>query len=189
MEFTPLPFEYQSRYIDHFREWGLPLELAAIMEERDRQLEDYLATQEPAKASRVIRTTSTSIANVTQTTLSWESVDFDDLFMWNASTPTVLTARTPGRYLAITSVIWDINTSGARSLTIETTGEGGETVESAPSPAGHYTRQHLSAILGLEAGDTVSVSVFQSSGGALNIIPGAGGPGLSVLRFGGLPSV
>lgn len=44
MEFTPLPFEYGQRYSDLYRELGLTLEQAAVLEERDRELEDFLAT-------------------------------------------------------------------------------------------------------------------------------------------------
>lgn len=43
MEFTPLPFEYEIRYSDQHKKWGLPMDTAVDMDERDRQLEDYLA--------------------------------------------------------------------------------------------------------------------------------------------------
>lgn len=42
--FTPLKFEYGTRYADQFREWGLPFEFAVALEERDRELEDFLST-------------------------------------------------------------------------------------------------------------------------------------------------
>lgn len=44
MEFRSLPFEYQLRYADHHAKWGLDLDVAADMDDRDRQLEDFLAT-------------------------------------------------------------------------------------------------------------------------------------------------
>lgn len=43
MQIRPLPFEYEARYADHWLRLGFDLEQAAILEERDRQLEDYLA--------------------------------------------------------------------------------------------------------------------------------------------------
>ena len=43
MDITPLPFEYETRYGDQYRDWGIPIEQAAPLEDRDRQLEDYLA--------------------------------------------------------------------------------------------------------------------------------------------------
>lgn len=44
MDFTELPFEYEIRYGEQFPEWGIPMEQAAHLEERDRQLEDFLAS-------------------------------------------------------------------------------------------------------------------------------------------------
>lgn len=43
MEFTELPFEYTTRYGDQYKKWNIPMERAALLEERDRELEDYLA--------------------------------------------------------------------------------------------------------------------------------------------------
>lgn len=43
MDFTDLPFEYATRYGDQFKDWGIPIEQAAELEDRDRQIEDYLA--------------------------------------------------------------------------------------------------------------------------------------------------
>lgn len=40
---TPLPFEYENRYADLYEEFGIAFDTAVVMEERDRQLEDFLA--------------------------------------------------------------------------------------------------------------------------------------------------
>lgn len=48
MKITPLPFEYETRYGDQYRDWGIPLDQAAALEERDRQLENYLAGAAPS---------------------------------------------------------------------------------------------------------------------------------------------
>lgn len=42
-EFDPLPFEYEGRYADHHRSLGFDLEQATVLEQRDKDLEDYLA--------------------------------------------------------------------------------------------------------------------------------------------------
>lgn len=43
MDFDPLPFEYEGRYADHFERLGYDMEQATVLEQRDRDLEDYLA--------------------------------------------------------------------------------------------------------------------------------------------------
>lgn len=43
MDLSALPFEYEGRYGDLYRDMGLTMEQAAVLEQRDRDLEDYLA--------------------------------------------------------------------------------------------------------------------------------------------------
>lgn len=53
MDLSDLPFEYTTRYGDHFKDWGIPLDQAAALEERDRELEDYLAGLSTGAASSI----------------------------------------------------------------------------------------------------------------------------------------
>lgn len=44
MDFTTLPFEYEGRYASEYRDLGFSIEQGAWLEQRDRDLEDYLAS-------------------------------------------------------------------------------------------------------------------------------------------------
>lgn len=47
MDFTTLPFEYEGRYASEYRDLGFSIEQGAWLEQRDRDLEDYLASLSP----------------------------------------------------------------------------------------------------------------------------------------------
>jgi hypothetical protein len=138
------------------------------------------------KATHIIRTTSQSIANATNTTVLWNNVPanyadssirylhgVNDLRAFNSSGGAGSTLRAPynGTYLVIANITWDNSTVNLqRSVSM--------VYNSVNVIAGGYTNPSaavvhpivLTAIQDMNAGDTVYLNVVQNSGTARSIL-------------------
>jgi len=161
-----LGFEYASRWPE-LASLGLeiPFELVALLEERDRQLEDYLSNRPRA---RVHDASPKSLNNSVFTALTFDSERYDvgkchDTVINNGR----LTAPINGLYTIGGAVRFESNTTGFRVVRLR--------VNNAIT----IIRQVTGAINGtltmsvvtdyeLLAGDFVVLEVFQNSGGNLD---------------------
>ena len=113
-----------------------------------------------------------TIANATTTLLSWPTVRQHAGGLVSGSNATNVTIRQNGLYAFSASVTWYSNTSGARSLVINTENAGGQGViiqsDDAPTPNANK-QQTVSAIVHAREGQRVFVQVAQHSGGDLGI--------------------
>lgn len=103
----------------------------------------------------------------TRITFSGAAYDTDSMF---DSTNSTLVVHTAGRYLLKGRILWDFtaNDDGQRQLRISVNGsvvafDGQDTVD---APAGLGTSQDVSTIVQLNAGDVISLRVFQTTGSA-----------------------
>lgn len=108
---------------------------------------------------------STTIANSTNTTLTYNTELWDTLGEYNTSTG-VFTAKDAGVYLVIASSRWD-NTNNTREYRLgsSSSGTGGFFVEEWVSGTWGRFNQNGSALITLDAGGTISIWCSQSSGG------------------------
>lgn len=121
--------------------------------------------------ARVYNSGNISINNAawTQLTFDTERYDYDTMHDLVVN-PSRLTCRTAGLYLIIANVEWQISQVGRRLTRIILNGAtwiGGD--ERAPQDTG-YAAPCVSTIYELAISDYVELDVYQSSGGALNIV-------------------
>jgi hypothetical protein len=110
-----------------------------------------------------------SIANNTDTVLNWELEDWDtDAFHDNATNNSRLTIPSgkSGYYQINTFFVWANNATGVREIILN---KNGTTIYFTSLPASNSQGYaQASFIVSATAGDYFTVSVYQSSGGALN---------------------
>lgn len=125
------------------------------------------------------RGSTQSIANNTANVLvSWTTETYDVGAMFAATSTTLATIPTGkgGIYLITTSIEFAANATGYRGVQINTAGTTRVRQTVASVGAGPATRVSLATVWNLAAGDTVTVGLFQDSGGALNITNSDGMP-------------
>jgi len=134
---------------------------------------------------KLSRSTAQSIANMTDTLISFdtESFDFGGWFGGSGTTVTVPASAIPSGYTTIALLIvarsrFAINATGARIIRIlkNGTAEDGTSVGGLPSDV---TDVNSVAFVTAVSGDTIQLQVYQSSGGSLN----ADVNKLSVVRY------
>jgi hypothetical protein len=123
-----------------------------------------------------------TITNVTPTDLTWNTEDWDtNGFHDNAVNNERLTVPLgfAGKYLVLADATFDANASGSRIVTIQKNGAGTHINDSrdAVSSVGLGTSISISGYLDLAVGDFVTVNVYQTSGGNLDVL------GSTVSRF------
>lgn len=137
-----------------------------------------LALAQPPRAI-VARTTNQSINNNTVTAVSFDSevLDPDGLITVTATTITLARA---GVYMLAGGATFTNNATGDRLLLLNVGGSeligGGN---SAPASATNTTRMNAAQCILANASDTITMTVLQTSGGALNLT----GARLSVIRL------
>jgi hypothetical protein len=110
-----------------------------------------------------------SIGNNSNTTVQFNTVEFDDSGFWNAAAFRFeIPAGMGGLYSIQTNVCFASNSTGNRSCNLVVTGARVGTVWMAPNPT-NVTRLFCAATVPLVAGDTVLTQAFQTSGGSLNV--------------------
>jgi hypothetical protein len=110
-----------------------------------------------------------SIANNTETTLNWELEDWDtDAFHDNSTNNSRLTIPSgkSGYYQINTFFAWANNATGSREIIINK--NGATLYYTSPAAASGQAFGQASFIVSATAGDYFTITVYQSSGGALN---------------------
>lgn len=135
-------------------------------------------------AARVFHSVAQAVPNNSTTVLSFDSEAFDTGGFHSTTTNNDrLVAPRRGFYQVSANVSWEI-AAGDREIRILKGGSSNVTVADAETPAnsGQFTRQNLSGLTLMEAGDFVIVAANQLSGGSLNI-QGAAGDNAPVLAM------
>lgn len=139
---------------------------------------DLLAVGSTAAAGRSLaphahRTSTLSVANSTDTTVTWQDATGNGLGWWSAGTnPTRVTVRAAGRYVASCFSRWAGNGTGYRTAEIRLNGStiigrGAQISAAAGAPTQFSV---VSPPLDLAIGDYVELIVWQNSGGALDLL-------------------
>jgi hypothetical protein len=144
----------------------------------------------PARC-RVSKTADQSIPDNAPTVVTFDAEQFDTAGMHdNVTNNSRITIQTPGVYLIVGQASWATNASGRRDLSFKlngnfASGSGPWGTLSKPANAG-FDAANISQVAVLAAADYVELSVFQSSGGALNLKGGASDTGtcLTVIYLG-----
>ena len=120
-------------------------------------------------ACRICNSVNQSIANNTSTLIAFNTEIFDNDTMHDAVTNnTRLTCKSAGKYLVIAQVGFEVNTTGYRGLDILKNGMLVGRIICAPAPTIESV-YCATTIIELAVNDYVELSVFQTSGGALNV--------------------
>lgn len=135
----------------------------------------------------VTRAVTQSIPNNVLTAITWDTIVLNDyvLPLFNAGAPTLITLTEPGFYSVSAHVSFAANATGYRQIRIEFSG----TAVTAQS------LENLGAAVGIDLNiganvytptntDTIRITVFQNSGGALGTAAAPIIPRLSVARIG-----
>lgn len=109
-----------------------------------------------------------SIPNNTGTSISFTDVVFDTANMFDAGTPTRLTAQRAGLYLLAGSAGFVTNATGDRSAGIRLNGATTLVIMTTPTAAGLFWSGSFAVAVNFAVGDFVELRVTQTSGGALN---------------------
>ena len=140
---------------------------------------------------RTYQQLSTSIPNTTVTAVPLAAIssangDVDSYSAWKGATSTY-TVPISGVYLAHAMVEWSINSTGNRQcgLIINGTDYYGPNYKAATSGSAG-TSSTFTRLLDLEAGDTVQVFAYQTSGGSLALPGGTGWQRLVLTWLGSL---
>lgn len=116
-------------------------------------------------AARAVLTGSQSIPNSTSTTVIWNSKTYDTHAALNTSTG-VFTAPVSGYYRVTSMLEYAANTTGFRDLSVN-----GVSIHFSPAgslPSGNHFFKGATTVY-VNAGQTISITANQSSGGSLNI--------------------
>lgn len=127
---------------------------------------------------RLHKSAAQSTANGAATGITFDVEDVDTDSMHDAVNPTRVTARTPGLYLAIGTVLFDgVSATGARAAWVRANGVAAGTPtapgpspgQHAAAPGGAATIMQALVLARLVVGDYLELMALQSSGGALNV--------------------
>ena len=125
---------------------------------------------------KVYRSTTQSISDVT-----WTNVNFDSEFtdndpngeMHSTSTNTHrIEAKTKGTYKVMACIAFDSNATGRREVALKYNDGATKTLArgNCNAVSGTHTFITVSGQLNMDVGDYVYIQVYQSSGGALNLV-------------------
>jgi hypothetical protein len=120
-------------------------------------------------SARVYNSANISIANATETYLTFNSERWDtDTIHSTSSNTDRLTATTAGKYFIFVQINWATNSTGRRKVYLEVNGSTIIAMHIQVGTVGYETFQNLATHYNLAAGDYVKTKVYQDSGGALN---------------------
>jgi hypothetical protein len=133
--------------------------------------------------AKVKRAAVQSIPNASFTTVTFDNEIYDYGTMYDAGSPTRLTAREAGWYTAVGHVGFIANATGIRGIGFQVNGvstDGGMIFVGAF--ASLDARMGVVEHLFFNVGDYIEIIIYQSSGGALNTSAAAGSvPTLSLM--------
>lgn len=121
-------------------------------------------------AASFLQASPQSIANVTDTAITWPAPGYDNYSGYSAGTPTRYTAQVPGYYQVLGAVSWAVNATGNRLAEIHLNGvaisQGAVPTTSTVNNATAAVGSGLILMNGTT--DYVELFGFQNSGGSLN---------------------
>ena len=121
--------------------------------------------------ARVYNSANQIIGNASWTNLTFDSERYDtDTIHSTSSNTDRLTAARAGKYIIIAQVKFAASTVGMRGIRFLLNGATGISYLTRDANATAVDRLNLSTIYNLAAGDYVTVGVYQSSGGNLDVI-------------------
>lgn len=124
----------------------------------------------PSQSVVVKQNPGASISNTTWTAIDFNSEVIDSMGMHLSGSPTLITIATPGYYKIDAQAAFDVNATGARFARIVVNGSAVfSTAVSSPGSSASATTLRLSHFGYFESGATISVEVYQNSGGALSL--------------------
>lgn len=131
-----------------------------------------------AVRSRVYRNSNQSISNTTETAISFSTARTNSnaggSYIWDSGTPTRLTCRVAGTYYIFGNVSFDANGTGVRQARIRLGGSTELAIENMSNLDASVTPLiNLSCFYDLTVGQYVELTVYQSSGGNLDVIYGS----------------
>ena len=112
------------------------------------------------------RTANQSIPDSTATNVSFDTEGYDsDAYIATTSTTVTIPSGLGGLYTVSANCIWSASPIGGSALSYLQVTSGGD-IERSDSIG---TRNSVAQTLALDAGDSITVAVWQSTGGAINI--------------------
>jgi len=116
------------------------------------------------------KTANQSTSNLTLTTISWDSENFDtDAFHDNINNSRItIPSGKAGKYLFTSIINWNTNATGYREVRFTKNGTAQSYANIAATPAGEAGTV-ITQILNLAVADYVEIKAEQSSGGALDV--------------------
>lgn len=122
-----------------------------------------------AIGARVLRsTTSQSISNTSDTDAIWNSEETDTSGIWTVGSPTIFTIPYAGMWRIDAQISWEANGTGWRLASLKQ----GASVIARDVISGNADTQHQNHVgttMVLAAADQIKVTVYQNSGGNLNL--------------------
>jgi hypothetical protein len=141
-------------------------------------------------ALNVFINTPQTIANNTDQTVSWNAASINNDVMWAVGSPTKVTIKTGGVYIAVAQVHFTANANGIRASHIMLNGTNiiansvAVTAVNRLNAGAGNAFTAMTNPMRLAPGATIYLSVFQNSGGGLNVDTPESGTYLSVFRWG-----
>ena len=145
---------------------------AALLQAGVRDPLAFLADQPRCQA---YQNTPQSITTATNTSLTWDTEDYDNDGMHSlVSNTSRFTAVTAGRYVVSAQAAFTANATGIREIRIlkngTTTPNGGRATQPANSAAITTTVQISNYLIPMIVGDYIEIQVNQTSGAALSMV-------------------
>lgn len=113
-----------------------------------------------------------SIANVTNTPISWNLATYDPLTLWDGVTKFII-PNGVSRVKLVGNIVWATNTSGDRNVFIQKNGSGFVGTGNVNGPpgivSGACSQYVATAVVTVSSGDYFTLVVAQGSGGNLNV--------------------
>lgn len=148
------------------------IELIRTINELQRRVGQLERVERSPVTARVYNSANISVANAIYATLTFDSERNDTADMHSTSVNTErLTVAVGGLYIIGANAVFDVNGTGSRGIRIRLNGSDviAEMFVDAVS-ATYATSVSVSTAYKLSANDYVEMRVFQSSGGALNVL-------------------
>jgi hypothetical protein len=123
-----------------------------------------------AKATRL--NSNQTIANNTDTSMSFDTEEYDDGNFFGLNSPTKFTITETGVYLFGASVQYDINATGIRNIQLTKNANTWIAKNTITPPSG-LGNMSITSLVSLTAGDYVMATVNQTSGGNLVLLSAA----------------
>lgn len=154
-----------------------PLPNAAVWlvtDGRDLFVLGHMAADNRTLATKATRSTTQSIADSTDTYISFDSASYNAYGAWEGVTnPARITAPMSGRYMVTATLAFAGNATGWRRAWIETNGANAFASLRMNAIAGNPNDMTVTGVTTMAKGDYVRLGVRQTSGGALNVNTGA----------------